>query len=125
ADAGAEDDARTSPLLVREGRRVEAGVPDGLVGGDDGVLAEGVIAASLLAVEVVARLEPLELAGELGRERFGVEVGEGRRAALAAHHGVPEGGDAEADGGERAEAGDDHAAAGERVGHRSYVNSNA
>ena len=42
-------------LLVRHRGRVEAGIGQGLVGGDDGVLREGVHAAGLLAVDVVAR----------------------------------------------------------------------
>src|SRR5690606_15285828 len=96
-----------------------AGVADGLLGGDDGVLRVAVEPARLLPVDVGLGVEPLQLAGEPRREVARVEVRDGAGPALPPHHALPGGGDGEADGRDGAEAGDDDAGAGDGHGGRA------
>ena len=86
ADAGGENHADT--VLV-EVLVVEVGIVDGLAGSHEGIHGVEVERAGLLAVEMLRRIEILELAGKLGLELRGVEMGDGAGAADSVNSVIP------------------------------------
>ena len=96
-------------LLLCQVVGIDAGVGDGLVGGDERVLAERVHAADLLAVEVRAGVKVLQLGGEGDAHPLRVERLNRGAAADAVKESVPEVVHRFSDGRESAHAGDDDA----------------
>jgi hypothetical protein len=107
ADAGA--DAHANAFLVA-GVVLEARVAHRFHGRDQAVVDEGVVAAGLLRVQVLADVEVLDLARDARRERRCVEAGDRTDARTRGEDGRPRGLDADADRRNDAETGDDDAA---------------
>ena len=104
ADAGADDDA----YLVLVGLvDFKFGVLHGLDAGRHGELGEAVHAAGGFAVDVVGRLEALDLAGKLHFHIGSVEERDVIDAVGTGDEGVPGGGEIEPEGGKGADAGND------------------
>ena len=106
--AGEPDGLVVSSLRSVQIRRIEAGILDGLVGGDQGVQGEGVEAARGLAVKIVEGVEAFQLASERGGVGLRVEIGNRSSATVSAHHGVPEGLDGQAERSQGSHACDDN-----------------
>ena len=90
---------------------VELGLSAGFLGGDGGELREAVHAPGVLALQVVFGVESLDLGGEAGVERLGVEAGDVVDAGLAGGDGAPGIGDVQAQRANNAHARYHHPAA--------------
>ena len=106
ADSRAHDDADTFRILERDG---EAGVADGLVGGDHGELLEPRHAPLLLTVDGLRGIEVIDVAADAGRVLGDVEVRERVDAGASRRERLPHRLGAYAHRAYDADAGDDDA----------------
>ena len=102
-DTGGNDYA--DAVAVEIGSILDTGISDSLTGCDDTILCIEVELTEFLAVEMVVGIVVLDLAGKLGFEFGGVEMGDGSGAALAGYGVEPCGLNIVAYGGDGTEAG--------------------
>src|SRR5690606_36783816 len=109
ADAGADGHADALGVLARD---LQAGVPDRHHRRRVAVVDEGIHLLQVLGSNPLRSVEVLDLAGDAGRERGGIEVGDRADARAPGGDPVPAGSQVIAQRREDAHTGDDHATLG-------------